>query len=109
MSSPYYASFLHQLRSSILEKRRGKLRFGVLLLLDNAPAHKSNVTLAAIQYRGFTEFSHPAYSPNIVTSDYNLFSKVKNFLYGRNFETDDEAIMTVSASLFEVLILILFF
>ena len=35
-----YAGKLRQLSQEITRKRRGKLTYGVLLLQDNAPAHK---------------------------------------------------------------------
>ena len=92
----YYASLLHRLRSSIQEKRHEKLRRGVVLLHDNAPVHKSNITQVAIQYTGLTELDHHAYCPDLVSSDYYLFSKLKIFLHDRNFESDDEAIMTMN-------------
>ena len=92
INGPYYASLLHWLRSSIREK----LRRGVLLLHDNAPVRKSNVTQAAIQYTGFIELNHPKYSSDIAPSDYHLFSNLKNFLRGRKFEADDEALMIVN-------------
>ena len=68
---------------------------GVLLLYDKAHVHKSNITQAAIQYTGLTELNYPAYSPDIAPSDYYLFSNLKNCLRSRNFEADDEVIMTV--------------
>ena len=68
----------------------------VLFLHDNAPIHKSNITQAAIQYTSFTELNRSAYPPDITASNYHLFSNLKNFLHGRNFESDDEAIMTVN-------------
>ena len=88
----YYASLLHRLCSSIREK----LRCGMLLLHDKAPVHKANITQAAIQYTDFTELNYRAYSPNLTPSDYHLFSNLKNFLGGRNFESDDETIMTAN-------------
>ena len=89
-----YASLFHRLRFSIREKHHGQLRRSVLLLQDNAPIHKFHITQAAIQYTSFAELNHPAYSSDIAASDYQLFSNMKNFPCGRNFETDDEAIMT---------------
>ena len=44
----------------------------------------------------FIELNHPAYSPELVSGDYHLFSNLKNSLRSRNFETDDEVIMTVN-------------
>ena len=81
-----------------------KHRRGVLFLPDNTPVHKSNITQVATQYRGFTELNHAAHSSGIAASEYHLFSNLKNFLRGRNFETDDEAIMTVNHCVERVLI-----
>ena len=44
INGPYYASLLHWFRSSILEKRHGKLKRGVLLLHNNASVHKCSIT-----------------------------------------------------------------
>ncbi len=49
INGPYYASIIERLRSVILEKRRGKVNRGVLLLHDSAPVHKSNIVQAAIR------------------------------------------------------------
>ena len=73
INGPYYASFLHRLRSSIRKKRSGKLRRDVMPLHDNAPVHKLNITQAAIQHRGVTELNHPAYFPDLASRDYHLF------------------------------------
>jgi [histone H3]-lysine36 N-dimethyltransferase SETMAR len=91
----YYASLIERLRSAILEKRRGKVRHGVLLLHDNAPVHKCNIVQAAIRQAGFVELNHPAYSPDIAPTDYHVFSNLKKFMRGKNFGSDDEAIQTV--------------
>jgi histone-lysine N-methyltransferase SETMAR len=95
ITGPYYASLIKRLRSTILEKRRGKVSHGVLLLHDNAPVHKSNIVQAAIRQAGFVELNHPAYSPDIAPTDYHLFSHLKKFMRGKNFGSDDEAIQTV--------------
>ena len=90
INGQYYASLLHRLRSSILEKHRRKLMRGVLLFHDNAPVHKSNITRTAIQCTGFTESNHRACSPDLAPSDYYLFSNLKYFLRGKDFETDND-------------------
>ncbi|CAF1490901.1 unnamed protein product [Didymodactylos carnosus] len=92
INGPYYASIIERLRFAILEKRRGKVRHGMLLLHDNASVHKSNIGQAAIRQVGFVELNHPAYSPNIAPCDYHLFSNLKKFLRGKNFSSDNEAI-----------------
>ena len=43
-----YASIIERLRSIMVEKRRGKVSHGVLLLHDSAPIDKCNIVQAAI-------------------------------------------------------------
>jgi histone-lysine N-methyltransferase SETMAR len=43
VTGQYYATQLEKLRSTIKEKRRGKLSKKILLLHDNAPAHASRL------------------------------------------------------------------
>ena len=92
ISGSYYASILEQLHCAILEKRRGKVSRGVLLLHDNAPVHRCNIVQAAVRKAGFVELNHPAYSPDTALSDYYVFSNLKEFLRGKNFSCDDETI-----------------
>ena len=63
-----YASKIVVLRESIKQKRCGKLLAGVLLLHDNAPAHKSCTLWAAIRKCGFVELNYPSYSPDLAPS-----------------------------------------
>lgn len=89
MTGQYYANLMAKLRNAIKEKRRGKLRNGVLLLHDNAPAHTSKLAKLAIRDSGFEEIDHPPYSPDMAPSDYYLFPKLKKHLRGTKF-LDDE-------------------
>ena len=73
INGPYYASIIERLRSVIVEKQRGKVSHGVLLLHDNAPIHKCEIVQAATQQAGFIELNQPAFSPDIAPSDYHLF------------------------------------
>ena len=95
LNGPCCASIIEQLRSVIVEKGRGKVSHGVLLLHDNAPIQKCKIVQATIRLAGFIELNHPAYSPDIASSDYYLFSNLKKFLRGNNFSSDDEAVITV--------------
>ena len=90
-----YASIIERLRSVIVEKERGKVSRGVLLLHDNASIHKCNIVQAAIQQVDFIELNHPAYSLDIAPSDSHLFSNLKKFVRLKNFSSDDEAVTTV--------------
>ena len=55
----YYADLIYKLRDAIKGKRRGILRRKVLIHQDNAPSHKSLVTMVAISKVGFELLDHP--------------------------------------------------
>ena len=63
----------------------------MLLLHDNAPAHRSVIAQQTIRDCGFIQLGHPAYSPDLAPSDYYLFRHLKKYLRGIRFE-DDEAV-----------------
>ena len=86
-----YASTMVALRENIKQKHCGKLSSDVLLIHDNAPAHKLRTSLAAIRKCGFIELNHPPYRLDLAPSDYVLFRNLKQFLYGRRF-SDDNAV-----------------
>ena len=93
--SPCYASIIERLRSVIVEKERGKVSHGVLLLHDNAPIDKCNIVQAAIRQTGFIELNHPAYSLDIATTNYDPLSNLKKFLRLKNLSSDDEVVTTI--------------
>ena len=90
MNGAYYAALLKRMRESLKEKRRGKLKRGVLLQQDNAPVHNSKVAIAAAKECKFEIISHPPYSPEMAPSDYHMFGNLKKFLRGRRFEDDSD-------------------
>ena len=61
----------------IVKKRRGMLTRGVLLLQDNAPAHTSQVAMAAATKCSFEVLPHPPYSPELTPLDFYV-SKSEN-------------------------------
>ena len=75
INGPCYASIIERLGSVTVEKRRGKVSHGMLLLHDNAPIHKCKTVQAAIRQAGFIELNHPAYSLDIAPT--NLTSTLK--------------------------------
>lgn len=89
VTGEYYADILCQLRESVKKNRRGLLTKGVLLLHDNAPAHKSKLGVAALAECEFEILNHPPYSPDLAPSDYFLLPKLKKKLRGRRFEDED--------------------
>jgi histone-lysine N-methyltransferase SETMAR len=69
------------------EKRRGKINKEVLLLHDNAPAHRTLATQEKLAYLGFQCLDHPPYSPDLAPSDYHLLPRLKKNLKGRHFSS----------------------
>jgi len=65
----YNADLIRKVQAAVKEKRRGKLRHGVLFHQDNAPAHTSSQTLAAIRNVEFELLAHPQYSSDLAPSD----------------------------------------
>ena len=103
INGPCYASIIERLHSVIVEKGRDKVSRGMVFLHDNAPIHKCKIVqAAAIRPAGFIELNHPAYSPDIASSDYHLFSNLKKFLQLKNFSSDDEAVTTVEDYLIDL-------
>uniref|UniRef100_A0A3Q0RHJ7 Mos1 transposase HTH domain-containing protein n=1 Tax=Amphilophus citrinellus TaxID=61819 RepID=A0A3Q0RHJ7_AMPCI len=95
INGEYYANLLRQLRKAIKSKWPGKLTKGVLFHQDNAPVHKSMVSVAAVCDCGFELVDHPPYSPDLAPSDYFLFPNMKKHLAGKQYRTDDEVISAV--------------
>jgi histone-lysine N-methyltransferase SETMAR len=60
-----------------------------MLLHDNARPHAAARTQAMLQNFGWEVFEHPAYSPDLTPSDFHLFPKLKEFLGGRRFKSDE--------------------
>ena len=90
----YYSSLLVQLKDILKEKRHGKFTKGVLILHENALAHRVLATQKKLVYLGFQCLDHPPYSPNLALSDYHLFPGLKKQSKGRHFSSDAEVIAT---------------
>ena len=79
----YYAEELRRLRQKIVKKRGGKLTRGVLLLQDNAPAHTSQIAMAAATKCSFKVLPSPLYFPDLAPSD--LFQNLTTSLRREEF------------------------
>ena len=99
VSVAYYANELRKLREALKSKRRGKLRRGVLLLHDNAPAHTAGVATSVAAECGFELLPHPPYSLDLAPSDFYLFPLSKEHLRGRQYASDNDIIQSVGVTL----------
>ena len=79
----------------IREKRRGKLSKGILLQQDNARVHTCKIAMDAVERNGYDLIPHPAYSPDLASSDYFLFPNLKKDIRGRHFRSNEEVVATV--------------
>ena len=91
-----YAAELRRLCQEIARKRRGKLTRSVLLLQDNAPAHKSLVAMTAATECGFEVLPHPPYSPDMASSDFYMFPKLKSNPRGTQFGSNEGVIAAMN-------------
>jgi len=62
---------------------------------DNVPAHKSVLAMGKLRDLHYELLEHPPYSPDLAPSDFCLFPKLKLFLAGQRFSSNQEAIAAV--------------
>ena len=62
----------------------------VLLHYDNIRPHTAAATVEMVQQLGFELLQHHPYSPDLVPSDYHIFSPLKEVLRGCRFSSDEE-------------------
>jgi hypothetical protein len=65
------------------------LRYGLVLLHDNARPHTSASTVALLEHLIWELFDEPAYSPDITPSDCHLFIYLKNWLGSQRFNNKE--------------------
>ncbi|KAJ4436006.1 hypothetical protein ANN_18630 [Periplaneta americana] len=71
-------------------QRRGMLSHGIVLLHDNARPYTAAATRDLLEQFLWELFDHLLYSPDLASSDFHLFTKLKEFLSGKCFGSDDE-------------------
>ncbi|GBM77125.1 Histone-lysine N-methyltransferase SETMAR [Araneus ventricosus] len=57
---------------------------------DNARPHAAAVTKELLDQFGWEFFNHPPYTPDLSPSDFHFFLKLKEFLGGKRFGSDEE-------------------
>jgi len=66
---------------------------------DNSPAHMALSVREFLATKQITLLEHPAYSPDLVPSDFFLFPKIKKILKGRRFDDADDIRSNTTAAL----------
>ena len=95
INSEYYCNLLDQLDKNIREKRSGLQKKTIIFHQDNARVHTSFLTMVKLNELKYELFEHPPYSPDLAPSDYYLFRNLKQFLRGKRFSSNEEAIAAV--------------
>ncbi len=86
VTSKVYIGILGCLHETIQRKRPQLwMNNSYQLLHDNAPAHKSVKTFAAMTETSMTVVRHPPYSPDLALADFWLFPYLKGHIRGRIF------------------------
>jgi histone-lysine N-methyltransferase SETMAR len=62
---------------------------------DNAPTHKSVLAVGKLRDLYYELLQHSPYSPDLAPSDFSLFPKLKLFLAGQRFSSNQEATAAV--------------
>lgn len=93
----YYANLLDRLHQNIQQKRPGLIRKKIIFHQDNARPHTSVIAMAKIGELKYDLLPHPPYSPDLAPSDFHLFPKLKVFLGGQRFSSNEEVKTAVEA------------
>jgi histone-lysine N-methyltransferase SETMAR len=88
----YYSNLLTRLDEKICEKRLGLQKKKIIFHQNNAPAHKSVLAMGKLRDLHNELLEHLPYSPDLTPSDYCLFPKLKLFLAGGLFSSNQEAV-----------------
>jgi hypothetical protein len=98
-SDMYCETLKSCLRPAIQNKRRGMLTYSlfVVRLHDNVLPHIAARTRALLEHFSWELFDHPPYSPDLILSDYHLFtcSYQKNWLGSQCFNNNEELTVIV--------------
>lgn len=97
INGEYYANLLDQLRQNIHQKRPGLARKKIIFHQDNARPHTCVTAMAKINELKYDLLPHAPYSPDLAPSDFHLFPKLKSFLGGQRFSSDEEVKTAVDA------------
>jgi hypothetical protein len=68
-------------------------------ITTKAPTHMALSVMKILDTKQITVLEHPAYSPDLVSSNFFLFTKIKEILKGRHFDDIDDITSSITAAL----------
>jgi histone-lysine N-methyltransferase SETMAR len=86
---------VNELKPVIQSQRWGLLAKRVLLLHDNAHPHTAAHSVDILRALKCEVLKQPPYSPDLATSDFHLFGRMKVHLRGHKFADDNEVMEAV--------------
>jgi histone-lysine N-methyltransferase SETMAR len=95
ITGEYYSNLLTRLAQKNRETRPGLQKKKIIFHQDNAPAHKGVLATVKLRDLHYELLEHPPYSSDLAPSECCLFPKLKLFLAGQRFSSNQEAITTV--------------
>jgi len=95
ITGEYYSNLLTRLDEKICEKRPGLQKKKIIFHRDNALAHKSVLAMGKLRDLHYELLKHPPCSPYLAPSNFCLFPKLKLFLAGKHFSSNQEVIAAV--------------
>ena len=87
VNSTKYVNTLEKPKARLQQVRSEKVS---IIHHDNAPPHTSLETRMALDRLSLRTLLHPPYSPDLAPSDFFLFPKLKDYLKGNRYETDED-------------------
>ena len=90
INAAYYPSLLHTVNYKRPSVRPGKSHKHSRFLQDNARVHTAKVSMAKLHELKWQLLLHPAYSPDLASSDFHLFGPLKDLLRDRRFGGESE-------------------
>ncbi|GFO46420.1 Aromatic-l-amino-acid decarboxylase [Plakobranchus ocellatus] len=87
-----YCKTLDRLRHAVRRKRRGLLRMELSSNTTVQPPHTAKRTKEWLEHYRWDIIPHPAHSPDLAPSGFDLFGLLKRHLGGKKFEDEDELI-----------------
>jgi histone-lysine N-methyltransferase SETMAR len=91
----YYSNLLTRRDEKNHEKIPGLQKKKIIFHQDSAPVHRSVLAMGKLRDLRYELLEHPPFSPDLAPSDFSLFPKLKLFLAGQRFSSNQEAIAGV--------------
>jgi histone-lysine N-methyltransferase SETMAR len=92
ITEEYYSNFLTTLDENIREKSLGLQKKNFMYIQGNAPAYKSVLAIRKLRDLHYELLEHPPYFPDLIPSYFYLFPKLKTFVAGQRFFSNQETI-----------------